>query len=64
LGAEVATGAEVAGVLDSLLAARLVLAVDGRLLGLALRGPVPALPAPDSFPGGYVDVGSRPAHAG
>jgi hypothetical protein len=58
-----ATGDEIAGALDRLLADRLVLAIDGRLLGLALRAPVPELPAPDSFPGGYVDVGSRPVYA-
>jgi ribosomal peptide maturation radical SAM protein 1 len=58
-----ATGDEIAGALDRLLADRLILAIDGRLLGLALRAPVPELPAPDSFPGGYVDVGSRPVYA-
>jgi ribosomal peptide maturation radical SAM protein 1 len=59
-----ATADEIDGVVGGLLADRLILAIDGRLLSLALTAPVPALPAPDSFPGGYVDVGSRPIHAG
>jgi ribosomal peptide maturation radical SAM protein 1 len=55
-----ATDDEIAEVVDRLLSDRLVLAIDGRLVGLALRGPLPPLPADDQFPGGYVDVGQRP----
>jgi len=43
---------QVAQALDDLVARRLVLHIDDRYLGLALRGDVPQLPK--SFPGGYV----------
>jgi ribosomal peptide maturation radical SAM protein 1 len=47
---------EIDRVVDGLLADRLILAIDGRLLSLALRTPVAPLLAPDQFPGGHVYV--------
>ena len=38
-----------------LLERRLVMELDGRLLGLAVRGCLPRTPTPDEFPGGHVD---------
>jgi hypothetical protein len=43
---------------------RLILAIDGRLIGLALKGPIPALPGADQFPGGHVYLDQREAVAG
>jgi magnesium-protoporphyrin IX monomethyl ester (oxidative) cyclase len=57
-----ATEEEIAGVVDTLLADRLVLAIDGRLLSLALKTPVAPLLPPDQFPGGHVYV--QPLTAG
>jgi ribosomal peptide maturation radical SAM protein 1 len=44
----------VAGVIDRMVSARLVLPVDGRLVGLVLDGPPTPLPPLRNFPGGYV----------
>jgi len=51
-----ATDDEIADVTGKLLSDRLVLAMDGRLVGLALKGRAPALPDDTQFPGGYVTV--------
>ncbi len=48
---------ELAEVTGPLLAARLLLELDGRLVSLALPGPVPAYPDYTQFPGGYVTAG-------
>jgi hypothetical protein len=49
-----ASAEEIAAVVDGLLADRLVLAIDGRLLGLALTAHAPANPDFKQFPGGHV----------
>lgn len=41
---------------ERLLADKLMLSVDGRLLALALEEPVPALPQLDQYPGGIVEI--------
>lgn len=46
--------AEISEVIDRLLEQRLMVRVDRRLIGLVLRGPVMPLPAPSTFPGGYI----------
>jgi ribosomal peptide maturation radical SAM protein 1 len=51
---------EIGAALDSLLADRLVLAVDGRLLGLALTAHAPANPDFKQFPGGHVLIDEAP----
>jgi ribosomal peptide maturation radical SAM protein 1 len=49
-----ASPAEVAEALDVLRRQRLVLELDGKVLSLALRGQVPAIPEASRFPGGFV----------
>ena len=49
---------EIAGIVARLLADRLVLAIDGRLLSLALEAHAPANPDFTQFPGGHVRVGA------
>lgn len=54
----------VAEVLEGLLADKLVLRIDGRLVGLAIKDTIPALPNGTRFPGGHVDgyaMGTAPA---
>jgi ribosomal peptide maturation radical SAM protein 1 len=53
-----ASESQIADVVTRLRSDRLILAIDGRLIGLALKGPVPALPDIDDFPGGHVSTGS------
>jgi ribosomal peptide maturation radical SAM protein 1 len=55
-----ATDDEIAAAVDRLLSDRLVLAMDGRLVGLAVKGPVPAFLTADQFPGGHVFAGPVP----
>jgi ribosomal peptide maturation radical SAM protein 1 len=50
-----ATEGQLAAVVARLLSDRLVLAIDGRLVGLALPADLPPYPAASDFPGGYVD---------
>jgi hypothetical protein len=47
---------EIAGILDGLLADRLVVRIDGRLLSVVLKIPIAPLLPPDQFPGGHVYV--------
>jgi ribosomal peptide maturation radical SAM protein 1 len=54
-----ASDAELAEITGPLLADRLVLELDGRLVSLALPGPVPAYPGYAQFPGGHVTAGPR-----
>lgn len=56
-----ATGGQVAASVRKLVAAGLVLPVDGRLISLAIPGVLPDLPADDQFPGGYVDMTKPPS---
>jgi hypothetical protein len=51
-----ATDDQIAPVVDRLVSDRLVLPIDGRLLGLALGGPPAPLPGLAQFPGGYVQA--------
>jgi len=51
-----ATDDEIAAVTDRLISDRLVLAMDGRLVGLALRAKPAAMPDSTEFPGGYFSV--------
>jgi ribosomal peptide maturation radical SAM protein 1 len=51
-----ATAEEIAEVTSQLLADRLVLAIDGRLVGLAIRTYAPVRPDLSQFPGGYVSA--------
>jgi ribosomal peptide maturation radical SAM protein 1 len=53
-----ATDEQIEEVLAKLVSDRLVLKMDGRLMGLALESPLPALPADEDFPGGSVFTGS------
>jgi hypothetical protein len=55
-----ATDDEIAAVTDKLISDRLVLAMDGRLVGLALRTRPRAMPDSSEFPGGYFSVGGAP----
>lgn len=50
---------ELAEITAALIRDRLVLELDGRLVSLALPGPVPAYPGYTQFPGGYVTAGRR-----
>ncbi|HEX4962956.1 MAG TPA: RiPP maturation radical SAM C-methyltransferase [Thermoanaerobaculia bacterium] len=50
---------EIAAAVEGLLRRHLVLRIDRRLISLALRGPLPDLPAATEFPGGRVDDGDR-----
>jgi ribosomal peptide maturation radical SAM protein 1 len=50
-----ATDEEVGKVADELIADRLVLPIDGRLVGLAVRGNLPTPPDMTRFPGGHID---------
>jgi ribosomal peptide maturation radical SAM protein 1 len=50
------THAEIEVARTSLLERKLLLEIDGRLLALAVREPVPELPSPEEFPGGFVDL--------
>ncbi|HEY3953815.1 MAG TPA: RiPP maturation radical SAM C-methyltransferase [Streptosporangiaceae bacterium] len=50
------TDDQIAPVVDRLVSDRLVLPIDGRLLGLALGGPPAPLPGLAQFPGGYVQA--------
>jgi hypothetical protein len=52
---------EVAGSVRKLVAAGLILPVDGRLVGLAVPGAIPDLLDETQFPGGYIDMCKRPA---
>ncbi|NJP88761.1 RiPP maturation radical SAM protein 1 [Nonomuraea sp. FMUSA5-5] len=47
---------EVRAVVDELVADRLVLPIDGRLVALAVKGDLPALPQHTEFPGGHVSA--------
>ncbi len=53
-----ATEEEITDIVAQLVADRLVLPMDGRLMGLALNSPLAALPTDMEFPGGNVYVGS------
>ncbi|MEU0407375.1 RiPP maturation radical SAM C-methyltransferase [Streptomyces griseorubiginosus] len=53
-----ATEEAVTAATDRLVADRLVLPIDGRLLGLPVRGAIPPLPPTARFPGGHVLTGS------
>jgi len=54
---------ELAEITGPLLADRLVLELDGRLVSLALPSPVPAYPDYTQFPGGYVTAGRPDAES-
>lgn len=57
-----ASDREVRETVEELVAERLVIRIDGRLLGLAVRGAIPALPGRQEYPGGCVRYpGARPA---
>ena len=47
---------------DDLQRSKLLLAIDGRLIALALRAPVEPLPARSEFPGGTIDVEELERH--
>jgi ribosomal peptide maturation radical SAM protein 1 len=47
---------ELAATVERLLARKLMVAVDGRLVSLAVRGDVPGLPTRPETPGGFVDL--------
>ncbi|HEY4594495.1 MAG TPA: hypothetical protein VIJ61_18900, partial [Thermoanaerobaculia bacterium] len=47
--------AEIAAAVEDLLRRRLLLRIDRRLVGLALRGPLAAMPDWKEFPGGLVE---------
>jgi len=51
-------------ILGFLLGKKLLLEIDGRLLALALREPVPELPSLEEFPGGFVDFAQCNAASG
>jgi len=55
-----ATDDEIAAVTDRLISDRLVLAMDGRLVGLALRGSIPVPSDMTQFPGGHVFIEGNP----
>jgi ribosomal peptide maturation radical SAM protein 1 len=54
------SGDQVAASVRKLVAAGLVLPIDGRLLSLAIPGAIPELPGDADFPGGYVDMSKLP----
>lgn len=55
---------EVSAEVEKLVRDRLVLPIDGRLLGLAISGSIPGLPTGTDFPGGYVhsSATAEPVH--
>jgi hypothetical protein len=55
-----ATDDEIAAVTDKLISDRLVLAMDGRLVGLALRGSLSVPSDMTQFPGGHVYIEGNP----
>jgi ribosomal peptide maturation radical SAM protein 1 len=48
--------AELAAALDRLVSRKLMLAVDGRVVSLAVRGHIPQLPDGTEFPGGFIGL--------
>lgn len=54
-------GDQVAAAVAKLVAAGLILPVDGRLISLAVPGALPDLPDDSQFPGGYVDMSGAPS---
>jgi magnesium-protoporphyrin IX monomethyl ester (oxidative) cyclase len=43
-------------VADELVSRKILLELNGRLLSLAVRGPIPPFPNNREFPGGYLDI--------
>ncbi|HYH79112.1 MAG TPA: RiPP maturation radical SAM C-methyltransferase [Longimicrobium sp.] len=58
------TAEELEPIVEDLLRRRLVMEADGKLVALALRGAIPALPRASEFPGGFVAAVPAAAHAG
>jgi ribosomal peptide maturation radical SAM protein 1 len=58
-----ATEGQIDEIAGRLVADRLVLELDGRLVALALHGPVPPYPDPTEFPGGHVFAGRPEAES-
>jgi hypothetical protein len=51
-------------VVDDLIARKLMLLMNGRLLALATVGRPPALPRVQEFPGGFIDVAAYKVECG